>query len=123
MLVLERFSKLKKIDFGTEPKLRKLVLKKLPKLSNILSNGDENASKRYLLSPSMFKNFHNLKELDITDCGMEDRKDVYTPANGVEMSTEKVSFFSFFIFKNFSILFSYRSFKIMIKLHLHFLIF
>ena len=99
MLVLERFSKLKKIDFGTEPKLRKLVLKKLPKLSNIMSNGDEKASKRCLLSPSMFKNFHNLEELDITNFGMEDRRDVYTPANGVEMSTEMVSFFSFFIFK------------------------
>ena len=118
MLVLERFSKLKKIYFGTEPKLRKLVLKKLPKLTNILSNGDENASKRCLLSHSTFKNFHNLEELDITDCGMEDRRDVYTPANGVGLSTEKVRFFSFFIFQIFSILFSYRSFKIIIKLHL-----
>ena len=118
MLVLERFSKLKKIDFGTEPKLRKLVLKKLPKLSNIMSNGDENASKRCLLSHSTFKNFHNLKKLDITDCGMEDGRNVYIPANGVGLSTKKVSFFSFFILKIFSILFSYRSFKIMIKLHL-----
>ena len=92
MLVLEGFSKFKKIDFGTEPKLRKLELKKLPKLSNILSNDDENARKRCLLSPSTFKNFHNLKELDITDCGMEDRRDVYTPPYGVEMSTEMVSF-------------------------------
>ena len=70
VLVLEGFSKLKKIDFGTEPKLRTLILKNLPELSNIRSNGDENA-----LS-STFKNFHNLKELDIIDCGMEDKRDV-----------------------------------------------
>ena len=43
VLVLERFSKLKKIDFGTKPKLRTLILKNLPELSNIRSNGDENA--------------------------------------------------------------------------------
>ena len=83
MLVLERFSKLKKIDFGTEPKLRKLVLNKLPKLSNILSNGDENASKRCLLSPyedkndnvpyhlslSKFTDLEHIKELHIIKCG------------------------------------------------------
>ena len=31
---------------------------------------------------------------------------MFTPANGVGPSTENVRFFSFFIFKNFSILFS-----------------
>ena len=77
VLVLERFSKLKKIDFGTEPKLRTLILKNLPELSNIRSNGDENASKTCLLSSSTFKNFRNLKKLEIIDCGMEDRKGVY----------------------------------------------
>ena len=72
---------MKKIDFGTEPKLRKLILKNLPKLSNIRSNGDENAffpfqkkesKSSKILSSSMFKNFHNLKELDITDCELEE---------------------------------------------------
>ena len=77
VLDLEGFSKLKKIDFGTEPKLRKLRLKNLPELSNIRSNGDENADKTCLLSSSTFKNFHNLKRLDIIDCGMKDRRGVY----------------------------------------------
>ena len=69
VLVLERFSKLKKIDFGTEPKLRKLILKNLPELSNIRSNG-----KTCLLSSSTFKNFHNLEEPEIINCGMGDRR-------------------------------------------------
>ena len=73
VLVLERFSKLRKIDFGTEPKLRKLILKNLPELSNIRSNGDENVSKTCLLSSSTFKNFHYLEEREIINCGMEDR--------------------------------------------------
>ena len=63
---------MEKIGFGTDPKLRKLILKNLPKLSNIWSNVDENASKTCLLSSSTFKNFHNLVELDITDYGMEE---------------------------------------------------
>ena len=76
VLDLKGFSKLKKIDFGTEPKLRALTLKNLPELSIIQSNGDENAfcpfqkkeskSSKILSSP-MFKNFHNLKKLNITD--------------------------------------------------------
>ena len=77
VLVLEGFSKLKKIDFGTEPKLRKLILKNLLELSNIRSNGDENANKACLLSSSTFMNFCNLKQLEIIDCGMEDRRGVY----------------------------------------------
>ena len=77
VLVLEGFSKLKKIDFGTEPKLRKLILKSLLELSNIRSNGYENANKTCLLSSSTFKNFRNLKQLEIIDCGMEDRRGVY----------------------------------------------
>ena len=74
VLVLQGFSKLKKIDFGTEPKLRILRLKNLPELSNIRSNGDENASKTCLLSSSTFKNFHYLNRVDIINCGMEDRR-------------------------------------------------
>ena len=97
VLVLEGFSKLKKIDFGTEPKLRNLILKNLPELSNILSNGDENASKTCLLSPLTFKNFHNLKTWEIINCGMEDRR---------VRQAKWLDFFSFFIFKIFSILFS-----------------
>ena len=77
VLVLEGFSNLKKIDFGIEPKLRKLILKNLLELSNIRSNGDENASKTCLLSSTTFKNFRNLKQLEIIDCGMEDRRGVY----------------------------------------------
>ena len=78
VLVLERFSKLKKIDFGIEPKLRKLILNNIPELSKIRSNGDENASKTCLLSSSTFKNFHNLEEREIINCGMKDRSDVYS---------------------------------------------
>ena len=78
VLVLKGFSKLKKIDFGIEPKLRKLILKNLSELSNIRSNGDENADKTCLLSSSTFKNFHNLKWLDIIKCGMEDRRGFYS---------------------------------------------
>ena len=77
VLILKRFSKLKKIDFGTEPKLRALILNDLPELSNIRSNGDENANKTCLLSSSTFKNFHNLTQLEIINCGMENRIGVY----------------------------------------------
>ena len=51
-----------------------------------------------------------LIELDITDYGMEEDERDYL--------LKRLDFFSFFIFKIFSILFSYLSFKIMIKLHL-----
>ena len=77
VLFLEGFSKLKKIDFGTEPKLRILYLENLPELSNIRSNGDDNASKTCPLSSSTFKNFHYLEEWEIIDCGIEDRRGVY----------------------------------------------
>ena len=51
-----------------------------------------------------------LVELDITDYGMEEDERDYL--------LKRFDFFSFLIFKIFSILFSYLSFKIMIKLHL-----
>ena len=69
VLDLEGFSKLKKIDFGTEPKLRALTLKNLPELSNIRSNGDENANMPYHLSLFKFMALEHIKKLCIINCG------------------------------------------------------
>ena len=93
VLVLESFSKLKEIDFEIPPRLKFLTLNKLPKLSSIICKEDENVGQRCLLSPSMFKNFHNLEQLRINDCGMVEY--------WVVLSNEKVSFFfpfDFFFF-------------------------
>ncbi|XP_034707669.1 disease resistance protein At4g27190-like isoform X2 [Vitis riparia] len=76
-IVLKRLPKLEEIDFGILPKLEILKLKKLPQLRHIICNEDKNFSKRCVLSSSMFKNFHNLKELRIIDCGMEDMRGQY----------------------------------------------
>ena len=93
MLALGGFSKLKEINFENHRKLKILKLEKLPKLSHIILNEDGNATKRCLLSPSTFKNFDGLNKLYIIDCGMEERRDVYTPTNGIVLSNEKVSFY------------------------------
>ncbi|KAJ9682205.1 hypothetical protein PVL29_018199 [Vitis rotundifolia] len=90
-LHLKSLPKLKDIDFGILPKLKILSLKKLPQLRYIICN-DKNISKRCVLSPSMFKNFLNLIELRIIDCGMEDRRGVNTSTNDEVLSNEKASF-------------------------------
>ncbi|KAJ9682203.1 hypothetical protein PVL29_018197 [Vitis rotundifolia] len=84
--------KLKEIGFGILPKLKILKLEKLPQLRHIICNEDKNISKRCVLSPSMFKNFHNLRELHIIDCGMEDTRGVNTSTNDEVLSNEKASF-------------------------------
>ncbi|KAJ9682210.1 hypothetical protein PVL29_018203 [Vitis rotundifolia] len=78
-IVLKSLPKLE-IDFGILPKLKILELEKLPQL------------RHYVLSPSMFKNFHNLTELHIIDCGMEDTRGVNTSNNDEVLSNEKASF-------------------------------
>ena len=64
------------MDIGIFLKLKILKLEKLPRLR--------------LTFASMFKNFHNMRELHIIDCGMEDGEDVNTPSNDVVFSNEKV---------------------------------
>eukprot|EP00261_Vitis_vinifera_P039187 XP_019080430.1 PREDICTED: uncharacterized protein LOC100251264 isoform X2 [Vitis vinifera] len=76
-IVLKSLPKLKEIDFGILPKLKILKIEKLPQL---------------ILSSSMFKNFHNPKELHIIDCGMEDMRDVNTSTNDEVLFNEKASF-------------------------------
>ncbi|KAL6324451.1 hypothetical protein AAG906_013055 [Vitis piasezkii] len=76
-IVLKSLPKLKEIDFGILPKLKILKVEKLPQL---------------VLSSSMFKNFHNLKELHIIDCGMEDMRGVNTSTNDEVLFNEKASF-------------------------------
>ncbi|XP_034706661.1 probable disease resistance protein At4g27220 isoform X2 [Vitis riparia] len=76
-IVLKSLPKLEEIDFGTLPKLKILKVEKLPQL---------------VLSSSMFKNFHNLKELRIIDCGMEDMRGVNTSTNDEVLFNEKASF-------------------------------
>ncbi|XP_059598364.1 uncharacterized protein LOC100251264 isoform X4 [Vitis vinifera] len=90
-LYLESLPKLKEIDFGILPKLKILRLEKLPQLRYIICKG-KNISKRCVLSPSMFKNFHNLIKLHIIDCGMEDTRSVNTSTNDEVLSNEKASF-------------------------------
>ncbi|RVX18684.1 Disease resistance protein [Vitis vinifera] len=90
-LYLKSLPKLKEIDFGILPKLKILMLKKLPQLRYIICKG-KNISKRCVLSPSTFKNFHNLIELHIIDCGMEDTRGVNTSTNDEVLSNEKASF-------------------------------
>ena len=82
-LYLKSLPKLKEIDFGILPKLKILNVEKLPQL---------------VLSSSMFKNFHNLKELHIIDCGMEDMRGVNTSTNDEVLFNEKVSCLSLFLF-------------------------
>ncbi|KAJ9682200.1 hypothetical protein PVL29_018194 [Vitis rotundifolia] len=91
-VVLKGLPKLKEIDFGILPKLKILKLEKLPQLRHIICNEDKNISKRCVLSPSMFKNFHNFKELHIIDCGMEDIRGVNTFTNDEVLFNEKPSF-------------------------------
>ncbi|KAJ9682531.1 hypothetical protein PVL29_018450 [Vitis rotundifolia] len=91
VVVLKCLPKLKKIHVGILQKLKILRLEILPKLRHIICNEDKNATKSCLLPPSMFKNFHILKELYIIDCGIKDERDVYTPMNDVVLSNEKVS--------------------------------
>eukprot|EP00261_Vitis_vinifera_P039423 XP_019080666.1 PREDICTED: uncharacterized protein LOC100248775 isoform X2 [Vitis vinifera] len=76
-IVLKSLPKLEEIDFGILPKLKILNVEKLPQL---------------VLSSSMFKNFHNLKELHIIDCGMEDMRGVNTSTNDEVLFNEKASF-------------------------------
>ncbi|KAL6324356.1 hypothetical protein AAG906_012960 [Vitis piasezkii] len=76
-IVLKSLPKLKEIDFGILPKLKILKIEKLPQL---------------ILSSSMFKNFHNPKELRIIDCGMEDMRDVNTSTYDEVLFNEKASF-------------------------------
>lgn len=93
---------MKEIDFGISPRLKVLQLKKLPKLSNVICNEDENANKRCLLSPSTFKNFQNLQDIGVIDCGKEDRREVSFSAfillfsNIKGKSKQKEIFFFFF---------------------------
>ncbi|RVW17458.1 Disease resistance protein [Vitis vinifera] len=91
-IVLKSLPKLKEIDFGILTKLKILELKKLPQLRHIICNEDKIINKRCVLSPSMFKNFHNLIELHIIDCGMEDWRGVNTSTNNEVLSHEKASF-------------------------------
>ena len=65
-------------------KIEILTLKKLPKLRLIICNEDKNDNMSYLLSPSKFKDFYQLKELHIIDCGM--------------LLDEEVSFLLYFFF-------------------------
>ncbi|XP_059598352.1 uncharacterized protein LOC104881433 isoform X3 [Vitis vinifera] len=76
-IVLKSLPKLEEIDFGILPKLKILKVEKLPQL---------------VLSSSMFKNFHNLKELRIIDCGKEDIRGVNTSINDEVLFNEKASF-------------------------------
>ncbi|RVW23761.1 Disease resistance protein RPS2 [Vitis vinifera] len=92
VLVIKSLPKLKEIDVRILSKLKILRLEKLPRLRCIICNEDKNGSERCLLSPSMFKTFLNLEELHTIDCGIEDKRDVYTPTNDVELSNEQVSF-------------------------------
>ncbi|KAJ9682219.1 hypothetical protein PVL29_018209 [Vitis rotundifolia] len=80
VMVLKSLPKLKEIDFGILSKLKILKLEKLPQL------------RHYVLSPSTFKNFHNLEELHIIDCGMKDMRGVNTSTNDEVLSNEKASF-------------------------------
>ncbi|KAL6323834.1 hypothetical protein AAG906_005828 [Vitis piasezkii] len=57
-------------DGGILSKIEILTLKKLPRLRLIICNEDKNDNMSYLLSPSKFKDFYQLKELHIIDCGM-----------------------------------------------------
>ncbi|KAL6323851.1 hypothetical protein AAG906_005847 [Vitis piasezkii] len=92
VLVIKSLPKLKEIDVRILSKLKILRLEKLPRLRCIICNEDKNGSERCLLSPSMFKTFLNLEELHTIDCEIEDKRDVYTPTNDVELSNEQVSF-------------------------------
>eukprot|EP00261_Vitis_vinifera_P039184 XP_019080427.1 PREDICTED: uncharacterized protein LOC104881432 [Vitis vinifera] len=76
-IVLKSLPKLEEIDFGILPKLKFLKVEKLPQL---------------ILSSSMFKNFHNIKELRIIDCGMKDMRGVNTSTNDEVLFNEKASF-------------------------------
>ncbi|RVW53318.1 hypothetical protein CK203_088527 [Vitis vinifera] len=76
-IVLKSLPKLEEIDFGILPKLKILKVEKLPQL---------------VLSSSMFKNFHNLEELRIIDCGMKDMRGVNTSTNDEVFFNEKTSF-------------------------------
>ncbi|XP_010660191.1 probable disease resistance protein At4g27220 isoform X3 [Vitis vinifera] len=78
VLVLKSLPNLKEIDVGIFAQLKILILKKLPRL-------------RYTFA-SQLKNFHDLKELHIIDCGMEGGRDVSTPSNDVVLFNEKASF-------------------------------
>ncbi|WKA03428.1 hypothetical protein VitviT2T_021536 [Vitis vinifera] len=62
-------------------KIEILTLKKLPKLRLIICNEDKNDNMSYLLSPSKFKDFYQLKELHIIDCGMLLDEEVSCPPN------------------------------------------
>ncbi|KAJ9682535.1 hypothetical protein PVL29_018453 [Vitis rotundifolia] len=56
-------------DVGILSKIEILRLEKLPKLRLITSSEDKNGNMSYLLSPSKFKDFNQLKEVHIINCG------------------------------------------------------